>query len=158
MSSSPAVLPSRDSRARRFGFAWLLFALALGLHVTDEAVTGFLNVYNPTVLELRARVPWLRPPVFGFTEWLTALSIAVCILLLLTPIAYSAPRWLRITAIPLSILVGILNGCGHLTGTIFGHTFNDIRFPRPAPGTYSSPFLIAAAINLLLATRRSQTR
>ena len=153
MSSSPALLTSPESRTRRFGLAWLLFALSLGLHVTDEALTRFLTVYNPTVLELRSRVPWLRLPLFGFQEWLTTLSLAVGVLLLLTPVAYSAPRWMRVAAVPLSIVIGILNGCDHLGATILGHTFSDIRFPRPAPGTYSSPFLIAAGINLLLATR-----
>jgi hypothetical protein len=32
--------------------AWLALVAALALHVGDEAVTGFLDVYNPTVRAL----------------------------------------------------------------------------------------------------------
>ena len=46
---------SRDELAgrhghRALGIAGVLFWMALALHVADEAVTGFLDVYNPTVL------------------------------------------------------------------------------------------------------------
>jgi hypothetical protein len=156
--NSPALRPSNSISQRRFGLAWLLFVAALALHVTDEALTGFLTVYNPTVLEIRQRVPWLRPPTFGYTEWLSGLVIGISALLLLTPLAYAAPRAMRIFAMPLGVLVGILNGCGHLTGTIAGRTFADIHFPCPMPGTYSSPFLIAAAVNLVFASHRAKTR
>jgi hypothetical protein len=46
-----------NDQARRGGFGWSWFALtvAFALHVTDEASTGFLSVYNPTVTALRAR-------------------------------------------------------------------------------------------------------
>jgi hypothetical protein len=33
----------------RFGRAWLGLTLVLGLHVFDEAMTGFLALYNPIV-------------------------------------------------------------------------------------------------------------
>jgi len=33
----------------RFGFAWVLLSVALTLHVTDEALSDFLSVYNPAV-------------------------------------------------------------------------------------------------------------
>lgn len=158
MSTSAILQPSNVANRTRFGRAWLLFVLALGLHVTDEAVTGFLKVYNPTVLELHQRVPWLRPPVFGYGEWLTGLVVVVCCLLLLTPLAYEAPRVMKAFALPLGVIIGILNGCGHLTGTLLGHTFSDIRFSRPMPGTYSSPLLIAAGLNLLFALRGNRLR
>src|SRR4029077_18804425 len=38
------------------GVAWIVFCGALALHVTDEALTGFLSVYNPTVLALRQQL------------------------------------------------------------------------------------------------------
>jgi hypothetical protein len=38
------------------GMAWVMMWLALAIYVTDEALTGFLAVYNPTVLALRAVV------------------------------------------------------------------------------------------------------
>jgi hypothetical protein len=34
---------------RRFCAAWVGLCAALALHVTDEALTGFLDVYNPAV-------------------------------------------------------------------------------------------------------------
>jgi hypothetical protein len=51
---------------RRFGYAWLVFAGALALHVTDEATHGFLSVYNPNALAIRARFPFLPVPTFTF--------------------------------------------------------------------------------------------
>ena len=46
----------RDSvpQDRSLARAWILLCLALALHVFDEATTGFLGVYNPTVLAIRA--------------------------------------------------------------------------------------------------------
>jgi hypothetical protein len=42
-----------------FGCAWFALTVAFALHILDEATTGFLAVYNPTVIAMRAR--WLRP-------------------------------------------------------------------------------------------------
>ena len=36
----------------------------------DEALTGFLSVYNPTVIEIKGRLPWLPLPVYSFEVWL----------------------------------------------------------------------------------------
>jgi hypothetical protein len=54
----------------RFGFAWLLLSVALSLHVTDEALTDFLSVYNPAVQAIRKRVPFIPLPIFKFRVWL----------------------------------------------------------------------------------------
>jgi hypothetical protein len=35
---------------RSLARAWILLCFALALHVFDEATTGLLRVYNPTVL------------------------------------------------------------------------------------------------------------
>ena len=32
---------------RRFGWAWLMFAVSLACHVVDEAAHDFLSVYTP---------------------------------------------------------------------------------------------------------------
>jgi hypothetical protein len=37
---------------------------ALALHVADEALSGFLSVYNPAVRAIRERVPFLPLPTF----------------------------------------------------------------------------------------------
>ncbi len=139
---------------RNFGMAWFLLCLAFCAHVADEALTGFLGVYNPTVLAARARLSWFSMPTFEFREWLTGLIVANVVLLLLTPFAFRNARWLR----PLAYLyagVHLLNGMGHTLATIFGRTVSSVQFPRPAPGFYSSPLLFAGSIYLLLRLRSS---
>jgi hypothetical protein len=39
----------------RNAFVWFLMVTAVGIHVIDEAVTGFLPFYNEQVLALRVR-------------------------------------------------------------------------------------------------------
>ena len=52
--------------------AWLGLVVALALHVIDEASTGFLDVYNPTVRALHERLGWFPMPEFRFDVWATA--------------------------------------------------------------------------------------
>ena len=130
----------RDSGARRFGWAWVGLALALGLHVADEALTDFLSVYNPAVETIRQHVPWLPLPTFAFPIWLSGLILLVTILLLLSPFAFRGARWTVWLAYPLSVIM-LLNGLGHIAGTVY--------LGRPMPGVYSSPLLLAAAAFLL---------
>jgi hypothetical protein len=143
-----------------FGVAWLLLCLALCAHVTDEALTGFLALYNPTVSAVRAQIPWFPMPNFEFREWLVGLILACVVLLLLTPFAFRNARWLR----PLAYFfagIMLLNGMGHTIATVFGQTVSSVHFPRPAPGFYSSPLLFAGSIYLLIRLRasgRSQSR
>jgi hypothetical protein len=152
---------ARDSgKHGNFGMAWFLLCLAFCAHVADEALTGFLPIYNATVLVMRSRYNWFPMPNFGFREWLTGLIIVNVVLLLLTPFAFRSAVWLR----PLAYFyafVHLLNGMGHTLATIFGQTVSTIHFPRPAPGFYSSPFLFAGSIYLLIrlrATRGSQSQ
>jgi hypothetical protein len=131
-----------------FGSAWFLLCGAFCVHVADEALSGFLDVYNPTVLAVRAHHSWFPMPTFEFREWLIGLVIANIVFLLLTPFAFQNARWLR----PLAYTyagVHLLNGMGHTLATIFGRTVSSVHFPRPAPGFYSSPLLLAASIYLL---------
>src|SRR6267378_3455891 len=65
-----------------FGLAWLLLCLAFCAHVADEALTGFLGVYNPTVLAMRSQYQWFPMPSFEFRDWLTMLIVANIVLLL----------------------------------------------------------------------------
>lgn len=85
-----------DPRYRSFGIAWLLLYLALCLHVFDEATTGFLNIYNPTVLTMREKLGWWPMPTFAFREWLWGLIAACVILLALSAAAFRGARWVRI--------------------------------------------------------------
>ena len=132
---------------RRFGTAWVLFALALALHVTDEATYDFLSTYNASVRAIRARLPFLPFPAFSFRIWLTLLVAGILLLLCLSPWAFRGASWLRIVARPLAIIVGILNATGHISSSIY--------LQRWMPGVYSSPILLAAAIFLLASSWRS---
>jgi len=129
----------------RFGRAWLTLAAALALHVTDEALTGFLAVYNPTVLALRGRFPWLLLPTFSFGVWLAGLVAGIALLFLLSPAAFRGTRWLAVIAVPFSVLM-IGNGLAHVGSSLYLRRF--------MPGVYSSPILIAAAgLTLVCAVR-----
>jgi hypothetical protein len=55
-------------------------------------------------------------------------------------------------------VVHLLNGTGHTLATIFGQTVSSVHFPRPAPGFYSSPLLLAGSVYLLVRLRASARR
>ena len=67
----------------------------------------------------------------------------------------SGARWVRPFAYFLAVLM-ILNGLGHTLGTLFGRTVESVRFAGPMPGFYSSPFLIAASVYLLMQLRKTR--
>jgi len=138
-----------------FGPAWLALAIALALHVADEALTGFLGVYNPTVLALRARVPWIPMPIFSPGIWLAGLIAGILLLFALSPWAFRGSRALRRIACILAAIMAV-NGLGHIAGTVAGRTFAEVQFPRPMPGFYSSPVLLAASVWLLVSARRNR--
>ncbi len=152
----PAALSRVESRTNQLGWAWLALCGALVLHVTDEALTGFLSVYNPTVLALRSRLGWWPMPTFQLREWLIGLTVAVGIGFLLSPFFFRGGRPIRPFGWIVAVLVGVGNGLAHITGTIFGRTVATVRFSRPMPGFWSSPLLIAAAVWVLLELRRTR--
>jgi hypothetical protein len=122
---------------QRFGRAWVAMAAVIALHVTDEAATGFLSVYNPAVRAIRARLPYLPLPTFTFGVWLAGLAAGVALLLLLTPAAFHGSRWNVRVALPLSALM-FANGLGHVGGSIY--------LGRLAPGVISAPLLLVASV------------
>ena len=134
--------------------AWVFLCLALALHVTDEATTGFLSVYNPTVIALRKNWAWLPMPVFRFDVWLAGLILAIAALLCLSLFVLRGARWMRPLAYAFAVMM-LGNGLGHTLGTIFGRTVASVRFPRPMPGFLSSPFLFLASAYLLFELRRT---
>ena len=146
------------SRLRRLGMAWVGFGIVLALHVTDEALTGFLSVYNPTVLALRAQLGFWPMPTFSFGIWLSGLIIGVAFLVSLSPFAFRNARLFRPFSYFCVAVVGLLNALGHTVATILGHTVASVRFARPAPGFYSSPLLFLAACWVLLELRRTANR
>jgi len=151
--ASAASIPSE--RPDNFGLAWLLLCLAFCAHVADEALTGFLDVYNPTVTAMRATLSWFPMPTFAFRDWLIGLIVANVILLALTPLAYRNLRALR----PLAYFyagIMLLNGMGHTLFTVLGRTVPSVTFSRPAPGFYSSPFLLITSIYMFMRLRASR--
>ena len=140
--------------ASGFGSAWFALCLAFALHILDEASTGFLAVYNPTVTVLHSRWNWFPMPTLRFREWLLALIVTCGVLFCLTPVAARGMRGLRPVAWIFALIM-FLNGLGHTLFTILGHTVAAVTFPRPAPGFYSSPFLFAAALWLMFRLRRT---
>jgi hypothetical protein len=140
--------------ASGFGTAWFGLCVAFALHILDEASTGFLAVYNPTVTILRGRWSWFPLPTFEFREWLVALVMACGLLFCLTPVAARGMPGLRPLAWFFAVLM-FLNGLGHTLFSILGHTVASVPFPRPAPGFYSSPFLFVASVWLMFRLRRT---
>jgi hypothetical protein len=143
---------------RSLGIAWIAFTVSLALHVMDEALTGFLSVYNPTVLALREQLGVWPMPTFTFKEWLTDLIIGIVVLFALSPFAFRNARWFRPVIYFLAVSAGLLNALGHTVGTIFGRTVASVRFPRPAPGFYSSILLFATTFWLLRQLRETRYR
>jgi hypothetical protein len=137
-----------------FGRAWFALTVAFALHVLDEATTGFLAVYNPTVIAMRTRWGWFPMPTFEFREWLVGLILAVAVCFALTPPASRGARWLRPLAW-LYAVIHLLNALGHTLGTIYGHTVASVTFSRPAPGFYSSPCLFIGSIWLMVRLRQT---
>jgi len=138
------------SDAYRLGIAWVMMWIALAIHVTDEALTGFLPVYNATVLSLRAELGFWPMPTFEFRVWLTALCSGIAVLALLSPFAFRNASWIRPILLFVAIVPGLLNASGHTIATILGHTVSTVRFARPAPGFYSSPLLMIVSLYALI--------
>jgi hypothetical protein len=84
----------------RLGRAWLILTVALACHVLDEALTGFLDVYNPIVRSARARFGWFPMPEFTFDVWLVGLCVLVALLFAISPFAYRGSRLIRLAAYP----------------------------------------------------------
>lgn len=153
-AAAPTVV--QVPKSSRLGWAWILMWVSLGIHVFDEAVTGFLSVYNPTVSALHARLGFWLMPLFSFQGWLTSLVAGIVLLALLSPFAFQNARWIRPIFYFVAVVAGILNALGHIAGTVLGHTVNSVTFPRPAPGFYSSPLLLIAAGYGIVQLRRSR--
>jgi hypothetical protein len=138
-------------------FAWLCLIGALAIHVIDEAATGFLDVYNPTVTALRDRFAWFPIPTFRFGTWLTGLAMLVILLAGVTPLVERGPRAIRAAAVVFAGLM-VLNGAGHVAGTIAGQTVSSVQFARPMPGFWSSPLLVFAPVTFIRSVRRSTAK
>lgn len=129
----------------RHAAAWIALCLALAVHVADEALTGFLSVYNPAVISIRERLPWAPLPTFTFEVWFGGLIVAVIVLSSLTALVLRGARLMT----PLSYAFGALmlaNGLLHIAGSL--------RLGRAMPGAYSAPLLLGASVYLLFTVNR----
>lgn len=147
-SQSIALSPAEDAAARHMR-AWLLLDAALALHVLDEALTGFLDFYNPLVRSVRARLPWFPMPAFTFDVWLAGLIALVVVLALLAPAVRRGAPGTRFASWVLTVIM-FLNGVGHLAGSVY--------FERWLPGATSAPLLLVASVVLARSTVRRAER
>jgi hypothetical protein len=139
---------NQDKLAVRWAISWACLAAALGLHVADEALTGFLPLYNSVIESLRATYGWVPFPTFTFSTWLGGLIALVVLLFALTPLVLRGYRWLRGPSYFLGGLM-IANAIGHMLASLWLRDF--------APGVYSSPVLLLAAVALLVTTVQSRS-
>jgi hypothetical protein len=130
-------LPERHARA------WLSLVAALALHVLDEALTGFLDFYNPLVLQLRESLGFWPMPTFTFGVWLSGLVALVVILAVLTPAVRRGATGTRLVSWVLAVIM-LGNGIAHLAGSVY--------YRRWLPGATSAPLLLVASIMLMNAT------
>jgi len=139
----------------KLGLAWITLCLAVALHVVDEALTGFLAIYNPTVRALRESLGWWPMPAFEYEPWRNGLAFGIGVLFLLSPLMFANVRAMRPFAYVFAVLM-IANAAGHTLATVFGRTVFGVHFPRPAPGFWSSPTMLAAAVFLLVELRNTR--
>jgi hypothetical protein len=131
------------------GLAWISLSCAFTLHVIDEAVNDFLQVYNPIVMSIKENFAILPIPTFTFATWLTGLILAILFLFTLSPFAFKNTTWI----IKFSYFYGIvmlLNGVVHILGSFALGDF--------MPGVYSAPLLIITSTYLLWSVRRLKTK
>ncbi len=129
---------SQSSRlaARHNAYAWVAMITTLGLHVLDEALTGFLPFYNELVHQLRERLGFFPAPTFTFPVWIGGLIVAVTLGYALTPLIARGVTTMRIV----STVVGIL-----MLGNALAHIGGSIYMSRLVPGFWSSPLLLCAS-------------
>ena len=122
--------------AKRFGFAWLALATSLALHVADEALNGFLPVYNSAVLSIQEVIPWSPLPTFTFGAWITGLIALILLLFVVSPLVFRRVRWFAYLAFLFSALM-IGNGLLHMGVSLVQREL--------MPGVLSSPLLLVTA-------------
>ena len=120
---------------------------ALAIHVADEALTDFLDLYNPAVRELREKYPLLLLPTFTFEVWLALLIFAIVMLTASSFFVWKG-RW---AMRPISYVFAVFmltNGLLHIAGSLYMRELMS--------GVYSSPLLIAASMALIFYTHAYQ--
>jgi protein-S-isoprenylcysteine O-methyltransferase Ste14 len=141
-TASRQPLPSTALHAQ--ARAWLYLCLHLAAHGVEEALNGFVDVWNPFLASMRARTG-IPLPQFVFQDWLTMLVAGVAALTAMTPLVARGTRGFRAGSYIFAALM-IFNGVNHLSSPLY--------LGRFLPGQFTSPLLILASIWLILETRR----
>jgi len=136
------------------GAAWLLLCLSFAANILDGALNDFLGYYNATVLTLYGHFSWFPRIDLTFREWLVGMIVADAVLLFLTPLAYRDSVYSRPLAYAFGVIM-VLFGCGTVFASLLGRTVSSVHFIGMAPGTYSSPLILAASVYLLWRLRAS---
>ena len=144
LSRSPSRCSSRVDALTlpdyELGRAWLSLGIVFGLHVADEALSHFLDWYNPIAARIRSKLGVPFPPSFTFWPWLVGLLVLTTVFLSLTPLAYDGRDWLKPVAIAFA-LINIFNGLLHLVAAMV--------LRRRVPGLITAPFLLLSSVWLL---------
>ena len=144
-------MESRLRLRRQHWLAWMALCGALAIHVADEALTGWLNWYNPTVRAIREQYPIvflpLLLPTFTFEIFLSLLIFAVVSLTAASYFVWKG-RWAMRPISHVFAVVMLSNGLFHIAHSIYMREF--------MPGVYTSPLLLAASIALIAYTRAYQ--
>ena len=122
----------------------MALCVALAIHVADEALTGFLDLYNPAVLSIREKYPLISLPTFTFDIWLSLLIFAVVMLSAVSYIVWKG-RWAMRPISHVFAIFMLINGLAHIAISIYMREL--------MPGVYSSPLLLAASVALIIYTR-----
>jgi hypothetical protein len=136
-----------DRLRRHHWLAWMGLCGALAIHITDEAVTGFLEWYNPTVRVMREKYPLLLLPTFTFGVWVSLLIFAVVSLTAASYFVWKG-RWAMRPISHVFAWFMLINGLLHIAHSVYMREF--------MPGVYSSPLLLVASIALIAYTRAYQ--
>ena len=136
---------SRRQRIYRHWLAWIGLCVALAIHVADEDLTDFLAIYNPAVVSIRDRYPFISLPTFTFEVWLSLLILAVVLLSAASYFVWKG-RWAMRPISYVFAAVMLSNGLLHIAGAIYLGQFMS--------GVYSSPLLLVASIALIVYTKR----
>src|SRR5271166_362375 len=155
MSEIAKVPALAKPATRKLGVAWLLLCAVFAIHTADESLTGFLGVYNPTVVALRQQLGYWPMPTFDFGEYLRVSIVMLVVGLMCSPFVFRGYGWVR-PIVYIAAMLMLLNGLGHTLFTILGHTVSSVRFARPAPGFYSSPLLLITSVYALVQLRRTR--
>ena len=123
-----------------FFLAWIFLTVALSLHVIDEALNDFLDLYIPIVTSFNKELGSSVFPVFSYSDWLTALSIGIAILFGLSFFAHRNQKWIIYFGYFYGILM-LINAFGHLLGSLY--------YSRPIAGVYTAPLLLVGSIYLI---------